>query len=210
MDLQTCFTAHACLTEHSSTLFNSMTPQALFSGLACVLSVIAIFISVKNDNKSASSRFISEVIAINTLTIQYPELRKIYEPNIKYKLSEEKTEVQERLKNFCYKYLNLLDLINTHHSFTTSRNPFSSKRNEIKKDIQIKRIRKEIKRETQVGAWMIFYSKAFRPGIIAHDIMVEILDNCWESGDYSPKFVNFAKTLITDIADINKDNKITS
>lgn len=159
-------------------------PTIYINVTTCIISMIVFFFNWRNNRISLKTKLIDEIISLNTITIEYPILRLVYEPEDEVKKKNLSTENEERLKSFCYKYLNLLDLMNTHYSVT-------------KYNLSNNRIDKEIKKESHLGGWFNFYSKTFKKGTKGYAIMVLILNNAKQSGDYSDKFVLFAKELLS-------------
>ncbi|NOU17342.1 MAG: hypothetical protein HOO91_07280 [Bacteroidales bacterium] len=150
----------------------------------------------KDKRKELKSKLTEEMIAINTLAIQYPELNLIYEPVGRYEELKEPNDVQ-RVLTFSYKYLNLLNKIDDYYSIVKHLNN-PHKLNAFINNNYTFLDKIKYKDPKQLRDWLIFYRKSFKEGIIGHKFMKETVsvDNITNYGEYSIEFARFVRLLL--------------
>ncbi|MBL0316346.1 MAG: hypothetical protein IPP69_11415 [Flavobacteriales bacterium] len=195
--------------------------STLISIAAAIVSILALWFTWSTHRKSARAAITKEFIDLNSITISNPFLKIIYSAKSKAESEIDliahiesannvspilghkqhaKDQINEKLKSYCYKYLNLLDMINNEYRFMNK--PYY-KRRVVKRDYEIKWWYRRRKKERL--EWINFYANNFRNHECSCNrrertkgylLIKEILKNARRNGAYSDNFIEFTCSLL--------------
>jgi hypothetical protein len=188
---------------------------------AAIVSILALWFTWTTHRKTVRAAITKEFIELNSLNIANPMLKLIYQGKNKADIeinllaftessnsrsrrgalqAHIVTSYNERLRSYCYKYLNLFDMINNEYHFIN--------RSYYKKRIKTRNFTIKWwyrKRKKEKIEWLDFYAHNFAKHLEfdpkqdetkGYELIKKILDKARNNRAYNTKFIEFTLQLM--------------
>lgn len=161
--------------------------------------LVIIHLLQRNDKrKELKSKLTEEMIAINTLGIQYPKIKYLYKTKHEIaSLPKIKRDEKARIVSFAYRYLNVLSKIDDYYRIVKHLSDNTKLIDFINNNNMTLWDKLKYGDPRYLRDWLVFYRKTFNKKTMGFKIMKKIVstDSINETGDYSTEFAKFVRVL---------------